>query len=90
MVDMEDQIEVQVEWAKVTHKNSLKRIHKPSADLAKFTLQIRKVFKELKDVDYLKPDEKISELGNKCRFVLLWHSESPLKQSFLDQSINAI
>ena len=74
----EDRIEIRLEWAKVTNKNNLKRIYQPSAKLDEFVRQVKQHFKELENVDYLKPEEKLSELAENSRFVLLWHSSSPL------------
>ena len=53
----EDKIEIRLEWAKVTNKNNLKRIYQPSAKLDEFVRQVKQHFKELENVDYLKPEE---------------------------------
>ena len=44
---VEEKISINVEWAKVTNKNSLKRIYKPSAELSEFVKQVQTHFKEL-------------------------------------------
>jgi hypothetical protein len=48
MVEVDDErVEIKLEWAKVTNKNNLKRIYKPSANLAEFVKQVQSHFKEL-------------------------------------------
>ena len=92
MIDR-SQVQVKIEWAKVTHNNRVKRINKPSSELVTFLGQIQVHFKELLDMDYLyHPDGNKNEDGDndKRKFVLHWHSQSPNDASILDQSMNDV
>ena len=94
MVEPEQQPQVKLEWAKVHYNTSMKRIYEPSDRLAKFVEQVKSHFKELRNLEYFEPgkvyyDGKDGEKG-KSTFALFWHSLSHMKESFLDESINAV
>jgi len=91
MIDR-NEMEVTISWAKVTHKNRVKRINRPSQDFKTFLGQVRAHFKELLSVEYMyTPEGKKSETdGKSSQFVLRWQSQSPTDMSMLDQSINAV
>ena len=95
MIDR-SQVQVKIEWVKVTHLNRVKRISKPSSELPVFIEQIKVHFKELADMSYLynadgsKNEAPGSPGRNKSKFVLHWHSQSPNEESRLDISMNAV
>ena len=44
-----------IEWAKVTHNNVVKRISNPKRNLNEFLTQVKGHFKDLRDRSYLYP-----------------------------------
>lgn len=100
MIDR-SQVQVSLQWAKVTYNGKVKRISRPSQELACFVGQVRAHFKELADVEYLHPlseptiteESKLTAESDKAsvaKFVLRWYSHSPTDASILDQSCHAV
>ena len=65
-------MQVTIAWAKITHKNRVKRISKPSSDLQKFIGQVKAHFKELEAVEYLYDEDGHMRSGDGDKFVLHW------------------
>ena len=75
----------------MTHQNRIKRINRPSQDLKTFLNQVRAHFKELMPMEYLyEANGSKTGTSGESKFVLRWHSQSPVDASILDQSINAV
>ena len=63
-----------IDWAKVTHKNRVKRIKSPAQDLAAFIGQVKAHFKELAEIDYLYDleENKVNQNPYRTKFVIRW------------------
>lgn len=71
MVDRSS-VQVSISWAKITHKNRVKRISKPSSDLQTFIGQVKAHFKELEPMNYCY-DTDGSKIEDECdKFALQW------------------